>query len=86
MTSSEMNVAIRGNKFLTTAAVHTVNAFCLEAREDTVLSSVKVDNVERIVDYGISGITLTQGEKLFSFGDKFTSVTITSGSLIAYLS
>ena len=81
-----------GGILLTGTAAHTVNADALVMNEDTVFAALETDGESVLAARGLTGKTVTLGMflgaglnyKADGQKKKFTKVTLTSGSVIAY--
>ena len=83
---------IFGSEYLNAAAHTEVNAYAFIVQEDTVigvLTGGDASEAKNDIDYeatmNIDGITLKQGALIQApAGELFQSITVTSGSVIAY--
>ena len=76
----------KGCKLLTGTGAHTgLEIMSIQVNEDAVMTVFKVDGVDSLSAYGLSGATLKSG--LFisvPAGSKITDVTLSSGSVMGY--
>ena len=87
-------VGIFGCEYLASSATPYTNKriYAFIAQEDTVLTaltggdiSIGEDTTDYLTDIGLSGVTLKQGALITApKGEGFKSITIDSGSVIAY--
>ena len=83
---------IFGSEYLNAAAHTSVNAYAFIVQEDTVIgvltggdASTAVNTDNYLTAMNLSGITLKQGALIQApAGELFQSITVTSGSVIAY--
>jgi hypothetical protein len=82
-----------GSEYLVAVTAHTdVNAYAFIVQEDTIISvltggdaSTAVNTDNYLTAMNLSGVTLKQGALIQApAGELFQSITITSGSVIAY--
>ena len=85
-------VGIFGCEYLAAAAHTDKRIYAFIVQEDTVLTeltggdiSIGEDTTDYLTDIGLSGVTLKQGALITApKGEGFKSITIDSGSVIAY--
>ena len=76
----------RGCKVVATSTSPvTLNHYALLIRASLVVTSIKIDDKEKLTAMGLSGVTLEPGELLTCSGDKFTEITTAAaGSIMGY--
>jgi hypothetical protein len=87
--STDLNniIGTGGFKMLTGTGAHTsLTGYAIVANTDTVFTVFTVDGVEKLSDYGLSGITVKAGAYLpVPKGDQITAITMASGDCIIYM-
>ena len=80
--SEYRGLGLNGGAYINDTATHTGNWFAIQATEDTVLAT-QASNITNLDDIctGTDGTTLSANTVLYG---NFTSVTLTSGAVIAY--
>ena len=81
-TSEYRGLGLNGGEYINGTGAVTGNFFALQATEDTVLAAV-TSNISNLSDIctGQDATTLSAGTVLYG---QFTSVTLTSGAVVAY--
>ena len=82
MANEYRGLGLNGGEYINDTAAHTGDFFCIVATEDTVLASV-TSNIDNIADLctGQDATTLSANTTIYG---RITSVTLTSGAVIAY--
>jgi hypothetical protein len=82
MANEYRGLGLNGGKYINNTDAHEGNFFCITATEDTVLASV-TSNIDNIADLctGQDATTLSANTAIYG---RITSVTLTSGAIIAY--
>jgi hypothetical protein len=82
MANEYRGLGLNGGEYINDTAAHTGDFFCIVATEDTVLASV-TSNIDNIADLctGQDATTLSANTAIYG---RITSVTLTSGAIIAY--
>lgn len=82
MANEYRGLGLNGGEYINDTAAHTGDFFCIVATEDTVLASV-TSNIDNIADLctGQDATTLPANTAIYG---RITSVTLTSGAVIAY--
>ena len=82
MASEYRGLGLNGGQYINGTGAVTGDFFAIQATEDTVLAaqSSNITNLANIFS-GVDGTTLSAGTVLYG---RFTSVTLTSGAVIAY--
>ena len=82
MANEYRGLGLNGGEYINDTAAHTGDFFCIVATEDTVLASV-TSNIDNIADLctGEDATTLSANTAIYG---RITSVTLTSGAIIAY--
>lgn len=82
MANEYRGLGLNGGEYINDTAAHTGDFFCIVATEDTVLASV-TSNIDNIADLctGQDATTLPTNTAIYG---RITSVTLTSGAVIAY--
>ena len=82
MASEYRGLGLNGGQYINGTGAVTGDFFAIQATEDTVLAaqSSNITNLANICT-GVDGTTLSAGTVLYG---RFTSVTLTSGAVIAY--
>jgi hypothetical protein len=82
MASEYRGLGLNGGEYINTTDVTTGNWFAIQATEDTVLAA-QASNITNLDDIctGQDATTLSAGTVLYG---NFTSITLTSGAVIAY--
>lgn len=82
MANEYRGLGLNGGEYINDTATHTGDFFCIVATEDTVLASV-TSNIDNIADLctGQDATTLSANTAIYG---RITSVTLTSGAIIAY--
>lgn len=82
MANEYRGLGLNGGEYINDTAAHTGDFFCIVATEDTVLASV-TSNIDNIADLctGQDATTLSANTVIYG---RITSVTLTSGAVIAY--
>lgn len=78
MANEYRGLGLNGGKYINDTAVHNGDFFCIVPTEDTVISAI-TSNVEDLSN--ITSTTLAANSAIYG---RITSVTLTSGSIIAY--
>ena len=81
-TNEYRGLGLNGGEYINDTAAHAGSFFAIQATEDTVLAaqSSNITNLDDICT-GQDGTTLTAGTVLYG---NFSSITLTSGAVIAY--
>ena len=81
-TSEYRGLGLNGGEYINDTAAHTGTFFAIQATEDTVLAA-QASNITNLDDIctGQDATTLSAGTVLYGH---FTSITLTSGAVIAY--
>tara|TARA_R110000868_G_scaffold225661_2_gene477916 strand:+ start:2592 stop:2906 length:315 start_codon:yes stop_codon:yes gene_type:complete len=86
--STDLNniIATGGFKMLTGVGAHTaLTGYAIVPNTDTVFTVFEVDGVEKLSDYGLSGVTVKAGAYLpVPKGAQITAVTMASGDCLLY--
>jgi len=82
MANEYRGLGLNGGEYINDTAAHTGDFFCITATEDTVLASI-TSNIDNIADLctGEDATTLAANTAIYG---RITSVTLTSGAIIAY--
>ena len=82
MANEYRGLGLNGGTYINNTAAHTGDFFAFVCTEDTVLASV-TSNVENIADLctGQDATTLSANTAIYG---RMTSITLTSGAVIAY--
>jgi len=88
MTTNNKLVGSNGGRFYDSTATLTGDWYAIEMNADTVIASLVEANLtgdttaNALTEWAISGKTLSQGVIITPKREKFTSVALTSGSVI----
>lgn len=79
------NKLVGAGGFIATSDTANGSFYAVYVNADCVFDSFKVGGVEKLVDFGLSGLTVKQGTLLFAAQDTvITTVDVSSGSVICY--
>jgi hypothetical protein len=78
MANEYRGLGLNGGKFINDTAAHDGDFFCIVPTEDTVINTI-TSNVEDLDN--LAGTTLAANSAIYG---RITSVTLTSGAVIAY--
>lgn len=83
MKDSSKLIGENGGQFYDSTATLTGNWYAIEMNEDTVISVLtETGSVNVMSEWNISGKTLSQGVIITPYRENFTSIALTSGSVI----
>jgi hypothetical protein len=82
MANEYRGLGLNGGKYINDTAAHTGDFFCIVATEDSVIDSI-TSNVENLSDItaGQDNTTLSANTAIYG---RITSITLSSGAVIAY--
>lgn len=82
MANEYRGLGLNGGEYINDTAAHTGDFFCIMATEDTVIDSI-TSNVENLGNITASQDNTTLSANTAIYG-RITSVTLSSGAVIAY--
>lgn len=83
MNDSSKLIGENGGQYYDSTATLTGNWYAIEMNADTVISVLtETGGVNALTEWNISGKTLSQGVIITPFREDFTSIALTSGSVI----
>lgn len=82
MANEYRGLGLNGGIYVNDTAAHTGDFFCIVATEDTVIDSI-TSNVENLSDITAAQDNTTLSANTAIYG-RITSVTLSSGAVIAY--